>query len=210
MIESILGALSGFIISTISAMGYPAILLLMAVESACIPLPSEIILPFSGYLVFSGRFNLWEVALMGALGCNLGSAIAYYAGAHGGRQFLMRYGKFVLFSRRDLEMAERWFAKYGEATVFFARLLPVIRTFIALPAGIVRMDLRKFHLYTFIGSFPWCLALAYTGYQMGSHWESLRGYFHKFDLLIGLVLFAAAALYIWRHLQHRELEESGN
>ncbi len=201
MLESILTYLSTFIIFTIGAMGYPGIVLLMAIESACIPLPSEIILPFSGYLVLSGRFNLWGVALAGALGCNLGSLVAYYAGARGGRKFLMRYGKYVLVSRREIDLADRWFERYGEWTVFFARLLPVIRTFIALPAGIARMDPWKFHLYTFLGSFPWCLGLAYAGYEMGAHWDGLRVYFHKFDFLIAALLVVAAVLYLWRHFR---------
>lgn len=207
MIESILSLLSSFIISTIGAMGYAGIVLLMALESACIPLPSEIILPFSGYLILSGRFSLWGVALAGALGCNLGSFVAYYAGAYGGRSFLIHYGKYVLVSRRDMDMADRWFERYGQWTVFFARLLPVIRTFIALPAGIVRMDVWKFHLYTFLGSFPWCLALAYSGYELGVHWDALRPYFHKFDFLIGGLLVVGAAAYLWHHLRNGRAED---
>ena len=202
MIESILSQLSSFIISTIGAMGYAGIVLLMAIESACIPLPSEIILPFSGYLILSGRFSLWGVALAGALGCNLGSLVAYYAGAYGGRSFLINYGKYVLVSRRDMDMADRWFERYGQWTVFFARLLPVIRTFIALPAGIVRMNVWKFHLFTFLGSFPWCLALALAGYQLGVHWDALRPIFHKFDFLIAGMLVAGAAAFLWHHLRN--------
>ena len=208
MVESILGHISSFVVSIISTMGYPGILFLMAVESACIPLPSEVILPFSGYLIFTGRFDLWWVALTGALGCNLGSAAAYFAGAAGGRKFLMRYGRYVLISRRDVEIADRWFENYGQWTVFFSRMLPVIRTFIALPAGIVRMDWRKFHIYTFLGSFPWCLALAYAGYQLGAHWDSLRVYFHRFDSVIGALLIAGFAFWVWRHWNHKNEEES--
>jgi len=206
MIESILAILSGFIVSVISAMGYAGIVLLMAIESACIPLPSEVILPFSGYLVWTGRFNLWGVALAGALGCNLGSTVAYYAGAHGGRGFLTRYGKYILVSRRELDIADRWFAKFGQWTVFFARLLPVIRTFIALPAGISRMNFWKFNLYTFLGSLPWCLALAYAGVESGAHWDALKVYFHKFDFAIAALLLAGAAAYIWSHWKHRYWE----
>lgn len=209
MIESILSFLSSVIISTISAMGYAGIVLLMAVESACIPLPSEIILPFSGYLILSGRFNLWGVALAGALGCNLGSLVAYYAGAYGGRSFLLKYGRYLLVSRGDMDMADRWFERYGQWTVFFARLLPVIRTFIALPAGIMRMDVRKFHVYTFLGSFPWCLALAYAGYELGVHWDALRPYFHKFDFLIGGLLLLGAAAFLWHHLRNGRGEDAG-
>lgn len=206
MIATLLTWLSSFIIAVISALGYPGIVLLMAIESACIPLPSEIILPFSGYLVWTGRFNLWWVATMGALGCNVGSAAAYYVGAHGGRPLLMRYGKYVLISRREIEMADRWFARYGQWTVFFSRLLPVIRTFIALPAGVARMDLGKFHLYTFLGSWPWCYGLAYAGYTMGAHWPTLREYFHQFDYVIGALLVLGVIVYIWWHWNHRAEE----
>src|SRR3972149_4623052 len=167
MIAAILSLLSAFIIAVISRLGYPGIVLLMAIESACIPLPSEIILPFSGYLVYTGRFNLWWVATMGALGCNVGSIVAYYVGAKGGRPLLLRYGKYLLISHREIEMADRWFARYGQWTVFFSRLLPVIRTFIALPAGVARMDFLKFNVYTFLGSLPWCLGLAWLGPQCG-------------------------------------------
>ena len=203
MIAAILELLSAFIISVISTLGYPGILLLMAIESACIPLPSEIILPFSGYLVYTGRFNLWWVATMGALGCNVGSIVAYYVGAKGGRPLLLRYGKYLLISHREIEMADRWFARYGQWTVFFSRLLPVIRTFIALPAGVARMDFWKFNLYTFLGSFPWCYGLAYAGYQLGAHWESLRVYFHQFDYFIGALLVLAIVAYVWLHLRNR-------
>lgn len=207
MIAAILELLSAFIISVISTLGYPGILLLMAIESACIPLPSEIILPFSGYLVYTGRFNLWWVATMGALGCNVGSIVAYYVGAKGGRPLLLRYGKYLLISHREIEMADRWFARYGQWTVFFSRLLPVIRTFIALPAGVARMDFWKFNLYTFLGSFPWCYGLAYAGYQLGAHWESLRVYFHQFDYVIGALLVLAIVAYVWLHLRNRSGEK---
>src|SRR5689334_1171628 len=147
MISRILELLSAFVISVIAALGYPGIILLMAIESACIQLPSEIILPFSGYLAYTGRFSLVGVATAGAIGCNVGSIVAYYAGVWGGRPFLVRYGKYVLISPREMAMADRWFERHGEWTVFVGRLLPVIRTFIALPAGIARMDFWKFNVY---------------------------------------------------------------
>jgi membrane protein DedA with SNARE-associated domain len=203
MIATVLEALSHFIIYVISVAGYPGIVLLMAIESACIPLPSEVIMPFSGYLVFTGRFNLWWVAVAGALGCNVGSIAAYWVGYYGGRPLVERYGRYVLVSRHDLEMADRWFKHYGQATVFFARLLPVIRTFIALPAGVMRMDFLKFNVYTFLGSLPWCLALAWAGLKLGEHWQSLRGYFHRFDVVIGLAIAAGVAWFLWSHLRNR-------
>lgn len=195
--------LGRFIISVISRGGYPGIMLLMAIESACIPLPSEVIMPFSGYLVLLGRFKLAWVAIAGALGCNVGSAVAYYVGAWGGRPLAEKYGRYVLVSRHDLDRADRWFARYGNRTVFFARLLPVVRTFIALPAGIARMNFLRFNLYTFLGSLPWCWALAYAGLRLGARWDILRHYFHRFDTVIGVVLLAAVIWFVYTHWKNR-------
>jgi membrane protein DedA with SNARE-associated domain len=200
---SLLQLIGSLIIAVISSTGYVGIALLMAIESACIPLPSEVIMPFSGYLVFTGRFKLLWVAVAGALGCNLGSAVAYYVGALGGRPLAEKYGRFVLVSRRDLDRADHWFARYGNATVFFARLLPVIRTFIALPAGVARMNFWQFNLYTFAGSLPWCLMLAYAGLRLGARWEILRDYFHRFDTVIGAVVLAAAIWFVYTHWKNR-------
>ena len=197
MVTRLLALVSQFILSVITAGGYPGIVLLMAVESACVPLPSEIIMPFSGYLVGQGRFTLWGVGVAGALGCNLGSIVAYGVGAYGGRPAIERYGRYLLVTRRDLEWADRWFSRYGEATVFFARLLPIIRTFIALPAGIARMNFLRFNLYTFLGSLPWCLGLAYLGLEFGEHWEeTIRPWFQKFDAVIGIALLLALAWFL--------------
>jgi membrane protein DedA with SNARE-associated domain len=202
VIEKFISALAGFVIATISTMGYSGIVLLMAIESACIPLPSEIIMPFSGYLVFTGDLALWAVALAGAVGCVLGSLVAYWIGSYGGRPLVEKYGKYVLISHHDLALAERWFQKHGEITIFVGRLLPVVRTFIAFPAGVARMNLSRFNLYTFIGSYIWCYALAWVGMKLGEHWDTLGTYFHRFDALIGAVLLAGGAWYVWRHLQH--------
>jgi membrane protein DedA with SNARE-associated domain len=205
MVTRLLELVSHFILVVISAGGYAGIVLLMAIESACIPLPSEIIMPFSGYLAGQGRFNLWWVGVAGAAGCNVGSIVAYYLGSHGGRPLIERYGRYVLVSRRDLEWADRWFARYGEATVFFARLLPVIRTFIALPAGVARMNFLRFNVYTFLGSLPWCLGLAWLGLAFGEHWqESIHPWFQKFDLLIGLVILLGVVWFVrnrWSELR---------
>ncbi len=199
----ILEALAGFVIAVISSMGLPGIVLLMAIESACIPLPSEVIMPFSGYLVFLGKYSLWSVGLAGAVGCVVGSVPAYYLGMYGGRPLIEKYGKYVLMSHHDLDLADRWFARHGEATVFMARLLPVVRTFIAFPAGVARMDMRRFIGYTFAGSLPWCLGLAYVGMALGERWPTIKGYFHKFDVLIGAVIVAGVAWYVRRHLRNR-------
>ncbi|HZT89984.1 MAG TPA: DedA family protein [Stellaceae bacterium] len=207
MLHQIPALIAGFIVATISAAGYAGIAGLMAVESACIPLPSEIIMPFSGYLVSVGRFDLILVATAGALGCNLGSTLAYLVGRSGGRRFLTRWGHYILISQSDLDMADRFFARYGGVTVLVGRLLPVVRTFISLPAGIARVPQLKFQLYTFVGSWPWCFLLAYVGLKLGDRWNSdprLREILHRFDLLIVAIIVVGVALYIWRHLRRRE------
>jgi membrane protein DedA with SNARE-associated domain len=205
MIAKIITVLSGFIVATISTLGYSGIILLMAIESACIPLPSEIIMPFSGYLVSTGELNLWAVGIAGAVGCVVGSLVAYWAGMYGGRPFIEKYGRYVLLSRHDLDIADRWFAKYGEIIVFGSRLLPAIRTFIAFPAGVARMNLTRFVVYTFAGSLPWCIGLAYVGQKLGEQWDKdprLKMWFHRFDFVIGIVGVIAVTWWIWRHLKH--------
>jgi membrane protein DedA with SNARE-associated domain len=205
MIAKIITILSGFIIATILKLGYSGIVLLMAIESACIPLPSEIIMPFSGYLVSTRQLNLWGVAVAGAVGCVLGSLVAYWVGMYGGRPFIEKYGRYILLSRHDLDIADRWFAKYGEIIVFVSRLLPAIRTFIAFPAGVARMNLPRFVIYTFAGSLPWCLALAYVGQKLGEQWDkddTLKTWFHRFDFLIGIAGALFIIWWVWRHIKH--------
>lgn len=209
MIAKIIEYLSYFIIATISALGYTGVVLLMAIESACIPLPSEIIMPFSGYLVSIGEMNLWGVAIAGAFGCVLGSLVAYWVGMYGGRPLIEKYGRYILLSRHDLDLADRWFAKYGEIIVFVSRLLPAIRTFIAFPAGVARMNLTKFVIYTFAGSLPWCLALAYVGQKLGEKWnkdDTLKTWFHRFDFVIGILGVLAVSWWIWRHIKHSRVD----
>jgi len=203
MVTSLVELLGRFVIAVISQAGYPGIVLLMGIESACIPLPSEIIMPFSGYLVFTGRFKLAWVALAGAVGCNVGSLVAYYVGALGGRPLAEKYGRYVLVTRHDLELADRWFARYGDWAVFFARLLPVVRTFIALPAGVARMNFLRFNIYTFLGSLPWCLALAYAGLKLGERWTILRQYFHRFDTAILILIVIAGAWFVRNRWKNR-------
>jgi membrane protein DedA with SNARE-associated domain len=205
MVAKIIELLSAFIVATISALGYGGIILLMAIESACIPLPSEIIMPFSGYLVYTGELNLWIVSVAGAIGCVLGSLVAYWVGMYGGRPFIEKYGRYVLISHHDLDLADRWFDRFGEVIVFASRLLPVIRTFIAFPAGVSRMNVKKFVIYTFLGSLPWCLGLAYVGQKLGEQWDTnptLKTLFHRFDFVIGIAIVLAAIWWIWRHLRH--------
>jgi membrane protein DedA with SNARE-associated domain len=204
MIARIIEILASLIISVIASGGYSGVVLLMAIESACIPLPSEIIMPFSGYLVFRGDFDLFWVGFAGAFGCVVGSVPAYYAGLYGGRPLIEKYGKYVLVSRHDLDIADRWFARYGDWAIFFSRLLPVVRTFISFPAGVARMNVPRFIIYTFAGSFPWCLGLAYIGMKLGENWDTLGVYFHKFDLVIGILIAGGVLYYLWRHLSNRK------
>lgn len=203
MAEKLIAKLGLFVISVISALGYAGVVVLMAIESACIPLPSEVIMPFSGYLVYTGQFNLWLVALMGAIGCNLGSEIAYEIGYYGGRPLVERYGSCVLLSQNELDIADRFFSRFGDLTVLISRLLPVIRTFIALPAGIARMPRGRFHLYTFVGSFPWCLGLAYLGMKAGENWKYLGKYFHEFDKVIAALILLGVIWFVWSRWKHR-------
>ena len=203
MVSTVLEHLAAFIIAVISQTGYLGIVLLMAIESACIPLPSEVIMPFSGYLVYTGRFHLLWVGLAGAVGCNLGSLVAYYVGLVGGRPLVERYGRWLLVTHHDLEMADRFFARYGDWAVFIARLLPVIRTFIAFPAGVSRMNQARFHLHTFLGSLPVCLALAYAGMKLGQRWMTLREYFHRFDAVLGVVIVVGAVWFIHNRWKNR-------
>lgn len=206
MTEKIVAALAHFIIMVISVSGYAGVLLLMAIESACVPLPSEIIMPFAGYLVHAGELKLIWVATAGALGCNLGSAIAYWIGAWGGRPFIAKYGRFVLLDHHDLDRAEHFFQRFGGITVFLARLMPVIRTFIALPAGIAKMPQLRFHLYTFLGSWPWCFALAYAGMKLGQAWDTdprFKAIYHRFHLGVEVLLLAAIVWFVWTHWRNR-------
>jgi membrane protein DedA with SNARE-associated domain len=203
MTEKILAALFVFIKAVIGFTGYGGIALLMAIESACIPLPSELIMPFAGYLVFEGKMSLWLAATAGAIGCNLGSLVAYEIGFYGGRPLVERFGSYVLLGRRELDWAEGFFRRGGQLTVLIGRMLPVVRTFIALPAGIARMPRGRFHLYTFLGSWPWCFGLAYLGMKLGENWRSLGQYFHKFDAVIGVLLLLGVVYFVYSHWQNR-------
>jgi membrane protein DedA with SNARE-associated domain len=203
MTEKILAILFVFIKAVIGTTGYAGIALLMAIESACIPLPSELIMPFAGYLVFEGKLSLFWAATAGAVGCNLGSLISYEIGYHGGRPLVEKFGSYILLGRRELDWAESFFRRGGQVTVLIGRLLPVVRTFIALPAGIARMPRGRFHLYTFLGSWPWCFGLAYLGMKLGENWRSLGQYFHKFDAVIGVLLLLGVVYFVHSHWRNR-------
>ncbi|MGH9529388.1 MAG: DedA family protein [Terriglobales bacterium] len=203
MTEKILGALFAFISSVIAAMGYGGIVVLMAIESACIPLPSELIMPFAGYLVSTSTMKLLWVATAGAIGSNLGSLIAYEIGSYGGRPLVEKYGRWILLSSHELEWADRFFHRWGYLAVFFGRVLPVVRTFIALPAGVARMPRGRFHIYTFLGSWPWCFALAWFGMKLGQNWRSIGKYLHQGDAVIGALLLAGIIWFVWSRWKNR-------
>jgi membrane protein DedA with SNARE-associated domain len=195
----IIDALANFVTMVISHLGYPGVFLLMALESACIPIPSEFIMPFSGFLVATGEMNFWLAVAMGSFGNLAGSWLAWWVGYKGGRPLVEKYGKYILLSHRDLDAADKYFNKYGQNTVLFTRLMPVIRTFISLPAGIAKMDFKKFSIYTFIGVIPFTTALTYAGVKLRENWSGLQPYFHKFDLIIALFLVLGIIWYIFRH-----------
>jgi membrane protein DedA with SNARE-associated domain len=222
MVKAIFAVLGGFCVYVMGTLSYVGIALLMGIESACIPLPSELIMPYAGAMTepsiaaeLSSQFgielpvfNLFIAAVAGALGCNLGSEVAYWVGAKGGRPAIERYGKYLLISKKEIDLADRWFAKGGEWIVFFARLLPVIRTFIAFPAGVSRMNRSKFHAFTFLGSLPWCLGLAYVGRELGlgllDEHSPLKHFMHRFDAAIGAAIVVAAGYFVWSRIKaHR-------
>ena len=192
------------VIHLIESLGYWGIFLGMTIESTCIPLPSEIIMTFAGYVVYEGKMAFWGVVLVGTLGNLVGSLIAYYIGWWGGRPLLEKYGKYILITPKKLNLADEWFERYGHEAVLISRLLPGLRTFISLPAGITHMNLKKFVLYTIIGSLPWCFVLTYIGVLMGPNWTIIQGYFRYLDILvgIGIVAFIAYIIYHYRGKEH--------
>ena len=202
MLENLLTGLANWIESIINLMGPWGISLLMAIESCNIPLPSEAILPFAGYLVSKGTFSIHTAAFFGAIGCVLGSLPSYYFGYFGGRKFVEKYGKYFLVSKHDLEIADKWVEKYGDWSFFICRMLPVVRTFISLPAGILRAKKRTFFLFTFLGSLFWSYALVYVGIKVGENTETLKHIWHKFDIAIVAVCVVLGIIYIYHHVKN--------
>jgi membrane protein DedA with SNARE-associated domain len=191
-----------FVHGTIDALSYAGIALLMAIESANVPLPSELILPYAGYMVQQGTLDFHLAALAGAVGCVLGSLPSYWLGYVGGRPFLRKYGKWMLLTEHDLETAERWTERYGDWAFFICRMLPVVRTFISLPAGILKARFWPFTILTFVGSWIWSYALVYVGVYFGENLETFRHIWHKFDYAIIGVLLVLGILYVWKHVKH--------
>lgn len=202
MVEQILTVLVAFIEKFITTFGAFGISILMAIESCNIPLPSEAILPFAGYLVTIGKIpNIHVAACFGAIGCVIGSIPSYYLGYFGGRTFFEKYGKYVLVSKKDLEEADKWVDKYGDWAFFFCRMLPVIRTFISLPAGILRARKRTFFILTFLGSLIWSYILVYVGIILGENFKTLKHIWHKFDAVIIAVCVVLGVAYIYKHIK---------
>ncbi|MDI6724248.1 MAG: DedA family protein [Methanobacterium sp.] len=200
---SVLDYVSQIAINLIEYLDYWGVFLGMTIESACIPLPSEVIMPFAGYVAWEGQMTFSGIVIAGVLGNLLGSWIAYFVGSIGGRPFLEKYGKYFLISHRKLEMAHDWFERYGHEAVFVSRMLPIVRTFISLPAGIAEMNFKKFTVYTILGCIPWVAFLGYIGLMFGPHWETIRSYFHILDIFIGMGI-VAVIIYIIYHYRGKE------
>lgn len=206
--SQILASAASWVIWLISTLGYLGTFICMTIEGACIPLPSEIILTFSGFLVSTGKFNFWVASFFGAFGNAFGSSIMYYVGKKGGRPFVDKYGKYFLISKSDINHAEKWFSVWGEKTVFVSQLLPVIRTYISLPSGILKIGYLPFIAYTFFGAFIWSTFLVYLGMIFGQNWRSIEVYFKKFDLAITVIILAGLILVIYKKIiKFREIEK---
>ncbi len=201
MITDLINVLAQFVVHVIGVLGYPGIFLLMLSESCGIPMPSEVIMPFSGFLVADGRMIFWVIVAVGTLGNLAGSLLAYWIGYKGGRPLIEKYGKYILISGHDLDLADKWFKKYGDFTVFFGRLLPVVRTYISFPAGISKMDVKKFSLYTTLGALPWTALFAWLGVKMGGNWELIREKLHKFDMSMAVLVVLLIILFVYRHFK---------
>jgi membrane protein DedA with SNARE-associated domain len=206
MSERILALLFQFVTHVIDAGGYGGIIALLSLNSCGVPIPSELILPFSGYLVYMGRFSLLLVAIAGMVGCNIGSAVAYWIGAKGGRPLVMRYGKWVLMSAHDVDRMTGYFERYGSIIILIGRMLPIVQTFVAFPAGIAKMPRLRFHIYTTVGSFIWYSCLAWAGMKLGAAWNTdprIQQIFHRFHLVVEIALLLGVVYFVWSHLRRR-------
>ena len=195
-------AISNFILQVMNSGGYLGLFILSLIESAGIPVPSEVVLPFAGFLAASGTFSLWGAAIVATIGNYAGSAILFWIGISGGRWILDRYGKYVLIHKEDIDKGEHWFNRHGTKAVFFGRLMPIVRTFISLPAGVNRMNFKKFSVYTLLGALPWNFALVYAGYKAGQNWDSFKPYFHIFDIIIGVAIVGGIIWYVVKKRRH--------
>ncbi len=211
MIDAIDGIVLPFIDGLYSQLGYVGVVIAMTIESAAIPIPSELILPFAGWSVAralaepltGSAWTYWGAVIAGVTGNTIGSLISYGIGAYGGRPLVMRYGRYVLLSAHDVEMAERWFARYGEATVFFSRMLPIVRTFISVPAGIARMPLWRFLLFSVLGAIPWVMLLVWGGMVLGDHWLDIKHSLRGLDYVVAAAIALLVGIFVWRHVRRR-------
>ena len=209
MLEALDAIVLPFIDSLYATFGYLGVLIAMTIESAAIPIPSELILPFAGWSVSRGltepltgsAWTYWGAVVAGVLGNTAGSLVSYAVGAVGGRPLVLRYGRYVLISAHDLELAERWFARYGEATVFFSRMLPIVRTFISVPAGVARMPLWRFLLFSILGAIPWVMLLVWGGMVLGDHWLDLKHSLKGLDYVVAGAILLLVGLFVWRHVK---------
>ena len=195
-----------FLTNLIQAIGWFGVVVIMTIESANIPIPSEVTMPLAGWMLVQARGGTALQAfllggLWGAVGCTIGSVISYWLGAWGGRPLVERYGKYIFINEEDLVKADRWFARWGDWAAFISRLLPIVRTFISFPAGVVRMNFPRFAIYSFIGSFIWCGLLAMGGFYFGEHWEELRAIMRPFDIPIAIFILAAFVYYVYHHIR---------
>jgi membrane protein DedA with SNARE-associated domain len=205
--------LIALLVGAIVAGGYPAVILLMAIQSACIPIPSEVIMPLAGYALAHTQMDLIVLATVASLASNLGSIPAYWVGARGGRPMVERYGSYLLLSRHDLDRVDHFFNRFGSIAVLIGRMLPIVRTFIAFPAGIAKMNQLRFHIYTFIGSWPWCYALAYVGMKLGATWNTdprFKEIFHRFHLAVEAVIVAGFLWFVISHWKNRIRTETAS
>jgi len=197
VLTSIIVFISSIVIYLITELGYLGIFVAMTMESAALPIPSEIVMPFAGYVAFQGHLDFWAIVIAGTLGNLVGSILLYYIGLKGGRPVLMKYGKYILVSEREIKIAEEWFRKFGSKVIFFSRMLPVVRTFVSLPAGAAKMGIKKFSFYTLIGSLPWNITLTYVGFVLGENWQQIEGAFRAFDLVIMGVVAVVLAYIVY-------------
>ncbi|MDE1161554.1 MAG: DedA family protein [Acidobacteriaceae bacterium] len=206
ILSGMIAKLSAMLLSLSAGSAYAVTFLLMALQSACIPIPSEVIMPFAGYKLGHSTLDLVILATVASLASNLGSLPAYYLGARGGRPMIEKYGRYILLNRHDLDLADKFFNKFGSMAVLIGRMLPIVRTFIAFPAGIARMNQVRFHIYTFIGSWPWCFVLAYIGMKLGASWDSnpkFKAVFHHFQVGVEVVIIVAFVWFVWTHWKNR-------
>lgn len=200
--------LSKYIVDLICTFGYPGILFLMTLESACMPVPSEIVMPFAGFAAQQGRLDFFWVGMAGSVGSLIGAVLSYAIGYYGGRPLLEKYGKYFFVTKHEMDVAHNWFEKYGAMVIFISRLLPIFKTFISLPAGIARMDFKKFTLATFVGSVPWCFALAYAGVLLGENWGLLEEYWIYVDILTVLCVLVFLGYLGYKALKFKKISEA--